>query len=345
MDHTTHLSPMGHKGLVLKFPRRPHQLLESITPLEGIFTLAHFGIPDIDPNASPTAWIIDIDGMVQRPLKLTLADLMRRPKRTVFSVHECAGNPLKPKQAARVVANLSFGGADLKEILDEAGVDPAARFLWSCGIDHGDFGGIRTDSYLKDLPIERIAAGDVILAYEMNGEPLTDEHGAPVRLFIPGYYGTNSVKWLRRITAANHRADSPVTTVLYNDAPRRSRTAASPAAPRPVWEIAPESVIVSPAPGAEVRLGKPLEIWGWAWSSKGIARLEVSVDGGATYDRASLAPRQNWSWQQFLYRWRPEAVGPVTLASQAIDFDGARQPKSAARNSIYKVEVRVTNGD
>ncbi|MGA9882100.1 MAG: molybdopterin-dependent oxidoreductase [Candidatus Acidiferrales bacterium] len=332
---------MRHTGLVIKFPRRPHELVEATTPLDGIFTLAHYGIPDIDIGGSMGDWTIEIDGMVRHPIRLTLSDLLRRPKRTVVSVHECAGNPFKQKQAARGVANVSWSGVDIKEILDEAGVDPAARFIWSYGVDHGEFGKIRSEFYWKDLPIERVAAGGVTLAYQMNGQPLTLEHGSPIRLFIPGYYGTNCVKWLRRITVADRRADGPMTTVFYNDAPRRSRTANCHAAPRPVWEIAPESVIVSPAPGAELLAGLPIEIWGWAWSSRGVANVGVSYDGGATYDSASVAPRRNWSWQRFSYNWVPDVEGPVALASRATDSEGATQPKAGARNSIYKVGVRV----
>ncbi|HXX43168.1 MAG TPA: molybdopterin-dependent oxidoreductase [Candidatus Acidoferrales bacterium] len=333
--------PKMRTGLVLKFPRKAHQLTESITPLDGIFTLAHFGIPDIDPNGPPSGWTIEVDGMVSRPIRLTLDDLMRRPKRTVRSVHECAGNPLKPKQAVRAIANLVWGGADLREILDEAGINPAACFIWSYGVDHGEFGGLRCESYLKDLPLERVAAGDVILAYEMNGEPLTVEHGAPVRLFIPGYYGTNSVKWLCRMTIADRRADGPLTTVLYNDPPPRSRSAGRDSALRPVWEIAPESIIVAPAPGSEIRAKEPIEIWGWTWAARGVARVEVSTDGGATYARANLAARQGWSWQKFTYQWKPDVAGTVTLASRATDYEGVTQPPSGARNSIYKVGVCV----
>lgn len=332
---------MRHTGLVIKFPRRPHELVESITPLDGIFTLAHFGIPDIDPSGLIEGWTIQIDGMVRHPIRLALDDLLRRPKRTVVSVHECAGNPFKPKQAVRGVANVSWSGADLSEILDEAGVQPSARFLWSYGVDHGQFGKTQSDFYLKDLPIERVAAGGVILAYEMNGEPLTLEHGAPVRLFIPGFYGTNCVKWLRRITVADRRADGPMTTVFYNDPPPRSRTASRLAGPRPVWEIAPESVIVNPAPEAELRAGQLIEVWGWAWASAGVANVDVSFDGGATYASASIAPQQNWSWQRFSRKWRPDREGSVVLASRAKDSKGATQPKAGARNSIYKVSIRV----
>jgi DMSO/TMAO reductase YedYZ molybdopterin-dependent catalytic subunit len=95
-------------------------------------------------------------------------------------------------------------------------------------------------------------AGGVLLAYKMNGAPLTLEHGAPVRLFVPGFYGTNCVKWLCRITVTDRRPENPM-TVLYTGGPDGSR---------PVWEIAPESIIVPPAQGAELRFGEPTEVWG-----------------------------------------------------------------------------------
>ncbi|MGH9718139.1 MAG: molybdopterin-dependent oxidoreductase [Candidatus Acidiferrales bacterium] len=330
-------SRMRQRGLVMRFPCRPDQLIEAATPLDSIFTLAHFGIPEIETQQ----WTIRIDGMVRHSIVLTLDDVMRWPKRTVLAVHECAGNPLNPTEATRGVANVVWGGADLREIFEDAGIDSAARFVWSYGVDHGEFGDIECESYLKDLPLDRLAKGDVILAYEMNRERLTVEHGAPVRLFVPGYYGTNSVKWLRRMTIADRRADGPMTTVLYNDEAGPSRVGGRDSSSRPVWEIAPESVIVAPAPNAELRAGKAVEIWGWAWAARGIAHVEVSTDAGATYESAELDDREQWSWQRFSYEWIPASAGKVTVSCRATDSDGATQPPTAARNSIHKTVVSV----
>ncbi len=270
--------------------------------------------------------------MVRRPMTLALRDLLLRPKRSVTSVHECAGDPLKPTRAFRAVATLVWSGADLREVLDEAGIDRAAQFVWSYGVDHGEYEGTRNESYLKDLPLERAMAGDVLLAYEMNGVPLTVEHGAPIRLFIPGFYGTNCVKWLCRITVADRRPGNPMTTVLYNDGPDGSQ---------PVWEIAPESVIVSPAPDIELPVGKPAEVWGWAWAASGVTQVEVSIDGGTTYERAKLGDRTQWSWQRFSHRWTPGLAGRVTISSRATDCRGTAQPSAGARNSIHTVAVKV----
>ena len=93
------------------------------------------------------------------------------------------------------------------------------------------------------------------------------------------------------MTISDRRADGPLTTVLYNDAAPRSRSTGQEAAPRRVWEIAPESIIVAPAPKTEIRAREPFEIWGWTWAARGVARVEVSTDSDATYDRADLAAR------------------------------------------------------
>src|SRR5262249_32628485 len=160
-----------------------------------------------------------IDGLVRRPLQLTLAELMRQPRVTLTSIHQCCGSPLKPEQPTRRITNVVWGGTRLSSLLADCGPDPAARFVWSSGADHGVFGGAECGAYVKDLPLDRIAA-DVLVAYEMNGAPLRPEHGFPARLVVPGYYGTNSVKWLTRLTLAEQRASGPFTTRWYNDVVR-----------------------------------------------------------------------------------------------------------------------------
>jgi DMSO/TMAO reductase YedYZ molybdopterin-dependent catalytic subunit len=134
-----------------------------------------------------------------------LDELKARPKRIVEAVHQCCGNPLEPRVPTRRVANVRWGGVDLAALLDALESDRRARFLWSYGLDGGDFAGTACDHYVKDLPLERLAAGDVLLAYELNGAPLPAAHGFPVRLVVPGYYGTNSVKWLYALHARGPR--------------------------------------------------------------------------------------------------------------------------------------------
>ena len=165
-------------------------------------------------------------------------------------MHQCCGSPLEPSVATRRVANVHWGGADLAAILlDELEIDPRARFLWSYGLDGGDFAGTSCDWFVKDLPLARLAAGDVLLAYELNGAPLPAEHGFPLRLVVPGYYGTNSVKWLWRLQLAERPGRRAVhdrcsTTTA---APRRTLRRACRRGDRSGRQHR-KSIIVAPAP-------------------------------------------------------------------------------------------------
>ena len=147
-------------------------------------------------------------------------------------------------------------------MLAESRPRPAARYVWSHGADHGEFGGAFVEGYAKDLELAR-AEDDVLIAYEMNGRALPPEHGFPARLVVPGYYGTNSVKWLTRITLAEGRALGPFTKRWYND-PVLDASGDETGETTPVWSVAPDSVIVSPSPQETVDRSHEREIWGWA---------------------------------------------------------------------------------
>lgn len=241
--------------------------------------------------------------------------------------------PRRPDLAARRVANVVWGGADLAEVLRRCGIRPEARYLWAYGLDRGDYDGVSAERYVKDMPLTRLAEGGVLLAYEVNGEPLMPEHGFPLRLIIPGYYGTNTVKWLWRIELGEQRPAGPFTTELYNDPdPSGDGT-------RPVWEAPPEALIVAPAPGPLAAAS--VEIWGWAWAAAGVVRVEVSVDGGDNWSPARVERRRQWSWQRFAFDWRPNGTGSFTLAARATDTRGAVQPMSKARNAVHTVTVAI----
>jgi sulfane dehydrogenase subunit SoxC len=329
--------PMDPASGVRRIKLDPHETADMVTTTENLFVLAHLGIPRVDPER----WSLIVDGLVRRPLAFTLDQLKARPKKVVEAVHQCCGSPLEPRIPTRRVAHVRWGGVDLAALLDEAGSQSTARFLWSYGLDGGEFAGTHCDWYLKDLPLERLKAGDVLLAYELNGAPLPAEHGFPVRLVVPGFYGTNSVKWMWRLYVADERAEGHFASVLYNDALDPEDIAAGQPKRRPVWAIAPESIIVAPAPNAVVTRGKAVEIWGWAWSFRGVARVEVSTDGGATFRSAALEPRRAWSWQRFSLTWRPETRGEALLSARAFDPNGAGQPFDGARNAIHSVRVDV----
>ena len=329
--------PMDPAGGVRRFKLRPHEMTDPLTATDDLIVLAHLGVPRIEPGS----WSLRIDGLVGRALSLGLDDLKARPKTVVEAVHQCCGSPFEPRVPTRRVANVRWGGVDLAALLDEIGIDRRARFLWSYGLDGGDFRGTCCDWYVKDLPLERLPAGGVLIAYELNGAPLPAEHGFPARLVVPGYYGTNSVKWLWRLHLAEHRADGLFTTALYNDDSDAAEIAAGMPARQPVWAIAPEAIIVAPAPDTAVAAGEPTEIWGWCWSFRGIARVEVSVDGGTSYRQAVVAPKRGWAWQRFSLPWRPADRGAVRLSVRAFDVDGHAQPLDGMRNAVHTVDVAV----
>jgi len=241
----------------------------------------------------------------------------------------------------RRVANVRWGGVDLAALLDQLDIDPRARFLWSFGLDGGDFAGTHCDWYLKDLPLERLAVGDVLIAYELNGAPLPAEHGFPARLVVPGYYGTNSVKWLWRLQLAEDRAEGLFASDLYNDSVGAGDVAAGLPSRRPVWATAPDSIIVSPSPDAVVEVDRPVEIEGWAWSFRGIASVLVSVDNGASFRQATLEERRGWAWQRFSLPWRPSELGEAVITVRATEASGVGQPPEGARNAMHKVRILV----
>ena len=203
-----------------RLPLAPHKMRDRFTRVEDAIVLCHLGVPRIARDD----WSLTIDGLVARAQTLSFGDLMRFAKVSVTSVHQCAGSPLAPNEPTQRVCNVTWGGARLGDVLARCEPLPSARFVWSTGADYGSFGGVSIDSYVKDIPIERVAS-DVLLAYEMNGDPLAPEHGFPVRLVVPGFYGTNSVKWLTCLTLAEHRAGGPFTTRWYNDPVRLHRRA------------------------------------------------------------------------------------------------------------------------
>jgi hypothetical protein len=144
------------------------------------------------------------------------------------------------------------------------------------------------------------------------------------------------VKWLCRLELADRRAASVFTTTLYNDPDEDA-----PGKTRPVWEAPPESLIVSPPPDATLARA-PVEIWGWAWAAKGVARVEVSTDGGTRWSPAMLERRADWSWQRFALPWTPLAPGAFSIMARAADTAGTVQRLSLARNAVHAVPVTVS---
>ncbi len=326
------LEPNGFFG---RIPLQPHQLTEELTRREDVIVLCHVGVPRIRREE----WSLAIEGMVDRPATLRFDDLSDFDRHTVTTIHECAGSPLTPQEPKRRICNVKWSGVRVVEVLARCGVSASAKYLWSYGADYGEFAGVAIDRYWKDLPLARLSE-DVLIATELNGEPLPPENGYPARLLVPGFYGTNSVKWLTNFTLADTRATGPFTTRWYNDV-ILDEAGKDSGERMPVWNIAPESVIVSPSSKQHVRAGEPFEIWGRAWGDMPISEVHVSVDGGANWSPADVSARTERSWQRFSIEWRPQRAGVYRLLSRAENSAGMQQPMTGRRNAVYRVEVEA----
>ena len=329
------LASLDPKGPFKRDPLAPHQMRNRLTRTEDAIVLCHLGVPRLEPDR----WSLMINGMVEHSLALPFDELMRYPKTEMVGVHQCCGNPLAPFGPTRRVCNVRWAGARLADVLAPSLPNAAAKYIWCFGADYGQFGGVVVDAYVKDLPIAGLAE-DVLIAYEMNGSALPAEHGFPARLVVPGFYGTNSVKWLTRIALAEHRAQGPFTTRWYND-PVLDGFERETGETTPVWSIAPESLIVSPSPHEVINLLDAREIWGWAWADGGVRRVYVRAEDAATWHSVDLEPRHGCEWQRFSISWLPSRRGEYLLSSIAEANNGMLQPISGRRNMIYEVPVRV----
>lgn len=335
MDETERESFIGYafEGFHLKPSPTPDTLVDFITSDEKLFETIHMGAPLVDLQR----WKLIVDGMVRRPLRFSLAELKALPKKEVTSFHECFGSPLKPAtNPVHRIGNVKWTGVPLHILLEMAGIDDRVQYIWTDGLDRGSFGDRTVDRYQKDLPVQKALSPEVLVAYEMNDAPLSIERGGPVRLVVPGYFGTNSTKWLCRISAQPERAKSPFTTIWYNEAV----TVDGKDTRRPVWEVTPHSIITFPSEGAALPAG-PTTISGWAWSGSPVAIVEVSIDGGRTWIESELTPRQEFEWQYF----RAEVSltqGNQILAARAIDTKGHVQPLANARNEVNRIKIDVT---
>jgi DMSO/TMAO reductase YedYZ molybdopterin-dependent catalytic subunit len=318
-----------------RFPQLPHQMRDRRTRTEDAIVLCHLGVPRIDASE----WSLSIDGLVESPLTLAFDDLLRYPRSEVTSVHQCCGSPFAPFAPTRRVGNIVWAGARLADVLADSHPRPTASCIWSYGADFGQFGGVVVDAFGKDLEIARVGA-DVLIAYEMNGRPLPPEHGFPARLLVPGFYGTNSVKWLTRMTLAEGRMSAPFTTRWYSD-PVLDLRGDETGETTPVWSIAPDSVIVSPAPQEPIELAREREIWGWAWADGGVGSVNVRISDETGWQSAQLESPQGREWQRFALVWTPTHPGPALITSRAAALTGKRQPLAGRRNEVHSVAVNV----
>lgn len=318
----------------IRHPPPPHELDTFLTDDDKLFQTIHMGGAEV----SLEKWMLVVEGMVEWPYALTLDQLQRLPSKTITSFHECYGSPLQPPtKALRRIGNVRWTGVPLSRLLAQAKPKPQARFVWSEGLDRGEFAGVKADRYQKDLPLEKALSSEVLVAYAMNSQPLNKNRGGPVRLVVPGWFGTNSTKWLSKLSVQDRRAPGPFTTTFYNEHyPPDDPTCES----RPIWKVQPNSMIVTPAPDSNLP-GPEVSVEGWAWSCDTLEDVSVSADEGETWVRAAMDSRTEFSWQRFRAKLKLSS-GKHTILSRAKSSDGRMQPLGEGRNHVHRVSISVT---
>lgn len=299
-----------------------------ITPNGLIFERHHAGTPDIDPDKHQLV----IHGMVRQPLTFSMSDLVRYPSVSRFHFHECSGNGLtdwlKPasktvQQTHGLLSGCLWTGVPLSTLLEEAGVDPAGKWVI--------FEGADGSAHTRSVPIEK-CLDDTLIVYASNGERLRPENGYPVRAVMPGWEGNVAVKWLRRIKITDQPAHFRSETARYTDP-----------MPEGKWRqfsmvMECKSVITNPSGGMNLRGPGFYEITGLAWSGAGKVRaVDVSTDGGANWRTATLEePIMDKCLTRFKIGWNWNG-GPATLMSRAVDSTGYVQPTVADLRKVRAI--------
>lgn len=320
-----------------------------VMPNAHFYVRNHFQIPLLDP----ATWGLRVDGLVERQLSLSLQDIHNLPSHTLVVTLECAGNGrslLDPpvegeKWQLGAVSTAEWTGVPLIEVLDRAGVKTGAREVVFRGADGGTLDE-RTETvrFERSLQLDHARDSDILLAYAMNGEPLPVQHGYPLRLVVPSWYAVASVKWLAEIELIDRAFEGPFQTDRYFF----EREQDSQVVREPVSLQRVRTLITEPGPEAQVERGA-LAIRGVGWSgAAAIARVEVSVDGGAWQEARLIGERRRHSWQWWELLTRVERPGKIGLRARATDLAGRTQPDRPewnrlgyGSNAIQEVLIQV----
>jgi DMSO/TMAO reductase YedYZ molybdopterin-dependent catalytic subunit len=324
-----------------------------VTPPGLHYVLTHYDIPYVDP----ATWRLEIGGAVDRPVALSLEDVMRCPAVTSRVLLECAGNGrarLEPRPVSQpwlleAVGCAEWTGTLLAPLLQEAGLSPGAVDVAFTGADHGRERGVEQD-YARGLPLAEALRPETLLVWSMNGAPLPPQHGAPLRLVVPGWYGMAQVKWLTRIDVLTQPF-----TGFQNDTAYRWKTSSDDAG-EPITRIRPRALIAPPGwpdfmtRERFVRAGS-VPVTGRAWSgAAAVTRVEVSADAGLTWADADLGPADPghpFAWRSWSHSWDAQP-GQAELVVRATDALGVAQPvepawnlQGVANNLVQRVPVTV----
>jgi DMSO/TMAO reductase YedYZ molybdopterin-dependent catalytic subunit len=309
------------------------EVTELRTPNIDFFIRNHFTTPRINAET----WNLDIGGLVSSPMRLSYSDLLLMASlRRAFTI-ECAGNPA----GGPGVSTALWSGVPLAELLKQAGLRTEARSVVFYGADSGGGEDVPTGTHFaRAIPLEKAMDPLMLLAYEMNGEPLPADHGFPLRAVVPGWYGMDSVKWLMRVAVLGQPFEGYFQTQEYMAVTAKGGR-------QPVTRMQVNSKFFRPSEGEEIRL-KTYKVNGVAWAGdRKVTKVEVRVDVDGTWQPANLAGvPEAMVWTPWSYDWNIAHTGAYTLEVRATDDESRTQPdvRDPGRKDFYELNTpaRIT---
>ena len=348
----------GEDGMIVRSSRSfdlesPVEYFDAwLTPVPHFFVRNHMYEPS---ELSAENWRLTIGGEVEKPLTLTLGDLAKLTSHSVVNTLECAGNgrglhrPQVPgiQWGKGAVGTAKFSGPRLHDVLQQAGVKPSGKHVMFRGLD--EVPG-KVPPFIRSIPIEKALDSDTLIATQMNGSPLTKHHGFPARALVPGWIGAASCKWLTEIKVLDSEFVGNFMSPGYRFPNQAVKPGDSvkPEDTHPVTGLNVKSVIAGPLDGSTAKSGK-LTVHGVAWAGEAdIVKVEVSTDGGSSWNTATLAREQSrYAWRLWSYPWNAKS-GDYVIQSRATDSQGRVQPAEAVwnpsgylYNAIDEVKIHV----
>jgi DMSO/TMAO reductase YedYZ molybdopterin-dependent catalytic subunit len=319
------------------------QLSSFLTPENNYFVVAHYGVPKVDA----ATWRLDIRGRIANPRSYSLDELKKRGRAERTCAFECGGN----RGAGilnRMVGNARWTGTSLKGLIDEAKPLADAREVISWGADEGEE-TIRNEKYrqnfARSMTLDELARSEAIVAWEMNGQPLTADHGFPVRVVVPGWYGVQNVKWLNGLEVSNERFMGRFQARDYVTIMGRQTGDKTEWVETSVTKTRTKSMVAK----VTRRRGGPLTVFGVAITDgTALTSVEVQLDEGPWVPAKLDTPPNPYAWTWFRAEVAAPAAGEHTVASKATDALGRTQPVDLSmkktnweNNAIWRRSITV----
>lgn len=346
MNQHLKLHPVTEQPINAETPL--NSLSNAHTPTNLFYIRNHFDIPELDSKQ----YQLKINGSVTDPLELTLEQLNEFPEKSLTMVMECAGNGRSSMRPAikgtawnlGAISQAQFAGTPLHYVLEAANLTKDTKEIRFTGADHGLLRTGETENYIRSLPLEMALHPDTLLAWEMNGETLSSQHGFPLRLVVPGWYGMASVKWLREITALTRSFNGFFQSQEYVYIGEQGIPDQTP-----VTYMRVRSLIIEPEDSSGLKKGE-IRMSGIAWSGDGaVVKVELSFDGGDSWKETTLqASSSTYEVTRWEYDWQPKSAGRYEIISRATDSSGNTQPLKSlwnqggyGNNSTHKINLLI----